>query len=53
MKRRSEIQLVLLFIGLVLWGYGQRIDDAYLRYIGIAFFAAATLLRIFKRRAQQ
>jgi hypothetical protein len=53
MKHRSEIQLALLLIGLVVWGYGQRIDNAVLRYIGIACFGAATLLRLFHRRAQQ
>ena len=53
MKYRSEIQLTLLFIGLVVWGYGQRIDHEVLRYIGIACFAVATLFRLFKRRAQQ
>jgi hypothetical protein len=52
MTRRSEVQLALLFVGLVVWGYGQRVDDALLRYIGIVFFAAATLLRFFKSRSQ-
>jgi hypothetical protein len=51
MTRRSEIQLALLFIGLVVWGYGQRVDNELLEYIGIVFFAGATLLRFFKRRA--
>jgi len=37
-------------MGLVVWGYGERIDDPRLRYIGIALFATATLLRFFKRR---
>jgi hypothetical protein len=48
--RRTEIQLALLVIGLVTWGYGQRIDDGRLRAIGIVFFAAATVLRFFKKR---
>ena len=52
MTRRTEFQLALLFIGLVVWGYGQRIDNPLLGYIGIVFFAAATLLRFFKRRDQ-
>jgi hypothetical protein len=50
MTRRTEIQLALLVIGLVLWGYGQRIDDGRLRAIGIIFFAVATALRLLKRR---
>jgi len=47
--RRTEIQLASLGIGLVVWGYGQRVDNGRLQVIGIVFFAAATLLRLFKR----
>ena len=50
MARRTEIQLALLVVGLVVWGYGQRIDDGRLMVVGIAFFAAATLLRLLKKR---
>ena len=50
MKRRTQAQLALLVIGVIVWGYGQRIDDNRLTWIGLAFFAAATLLRFFKRR---
>ena len=53
MKRRTEIQLALLFVGLVVWGFGQRIDNGVLRYIGIVCFAVATLLRLFKRRVEE
>jgi hypothetical protein len=53
MKRRTEIQLALAVMGLIVWGYGQRIDDARLTWIGLAFFAAATLLRFFKKRPEQ
>jgi hypothetical protein len=48
--RRTEIQLALLGIGVVVWGYGQRIESDRLMYVGIAFFAAATALRLFKQR---
>lgn len=48
-KRRTEIQLALAAIGLVVWGYGARTDDRRLQWTGIAFFAAATALRFFKR----
>jgi hypothetical protein len=50
MTRRTETQLVLLLIGLVVWGYGQRVDDPRLRWIGIAFFAVAAALRFWKKR---
>lgn len=48
--RRTEIQLVLAAIGLAVWGYGVRVDDPRREWIGIAFFAAATVLRFFKKR---
>ena len=53
MKRRTEIQLALLVMGLIVWGYGQRTDDSRLTWIGLGFFAAATILRFFKKRPEQ
>jgi hypothetical protein len=53
MGRRTEAQLALLVIGLIVWGYGQRVDDERLRWIGIAFFAVATVLRFAKRRPRE
>lgn len=50
MKRRTEIQLGLLIVGLIVWAAGQRSDDTRLQYAGIACFAVATLLRFFKRK---
>jgi len=47
--RRTTIQLAMLVVGLIVWGYGQRVDDPSLRLIGIAFFALAALLRFFRR----
>jgi hypothetical protein len=49
MDRRTTIQLAMLLVGLIVWGYGQRIEDPSLRLVGIAFFALATLLRFFRR----
>jgi hypothetical protein len=49
-SRRTEIQLALLVVGLVVWGYGQRIDDGRLRVVGIVLFAIATALRLLKTR---
>lgn len=48
--RRTTAQLALLVIGLVVWAYGQRIDDEWLRWLGIVCFAAAAVLRLVKRR---
>lgn len=49
MGKRTTIQLALLLIGLVFWGYGQRVNDPSLRLVGIALFALATMLRFFRQ----
>ena len=49
MSKRTTIQLALLLIGLIVWGYGQRVDDPSLRLVGITFFALATMLRLFRK----
>jgi hypothetical protein len=51
-KHRTEIQLVLAAMGLVVWGYGARNDDRRLTWIGVAFFAAGAVLRFFKKRPE-
>ena len=53
MTRRTEIQLALLAIGVIVWGYGQRTEDSRLTYIGLGFFVVATAMRFFKRRDDQ
>ena len=45
----SHLKLGLATIGLILWGYGVRVDDAPLRWIGIGFLAAAVILRFWRR----
>lgn len=50
-KRRTEVQLALLVIGVIVWGYGQRVEDNRLTWIGLGFFAAATALRFLKRKS--
>jgi hypothetical protein len=52
MTRRTEIQLAILVMGLIVWAYGQRTENDTLTWFGIAFFAAATALRFFKRERQ-
>ena len=47
---RTEIQIGLLVIGMIVWGYGQRVDDGTLRWVGIGIFAVAAALRLLKRR---
>ena len=51
MKFRTEAQLALLLMGVIIWGYGQRVEDNRLTWMGLAFFAVAAALRFFKRRA--
>lgn len=50
MESRTIAQAALLVIGVIVWGYGTRVDDERLRWIGIACFAVAFLLRLFKKR---
>lgn len=52
MARRTEIQLALLVIGLIVWGYGARTEQPRLTWIGLACFAIATVLRFAKKRPQ-
>jgi hypothetical protein len=46
---RTQIQLALLAIGVIVWGYGQRIDDERLTLVGLGFFGLAFLGRFLKR----
>ena len=50
MPPRTMIQLALLVIGVIVWGYGARIDEPRFTWIGIAFFAAAVVLRLLRSR---
>ncbi len=50
MPRRTLAQLALVAIGLIVWGYGQRVDDSRLTLVGIVCFALATILRFFRKR---
>jgi len=50
MGHRTEIQLALLVIGIVVWAVGIRTEMVVLQWTGIGFFAAATILRFFKKK---
>ena len=50
MSPRTIAQLALLIIGLVVWGVGARGEDNRLRWIGIACFGIAFLLRVLRRK---
>jgi hypothetical protein len=44
-------QLALSVIGLIVWGYGTRLDDPRVGWAGVALIAVAALLRFAKRRS--
>lgn len=50
MQRRTMAQLALVFIGLVVWGYGARTDDSHITLAGLGCFALAFVLRLLKRK---
>lgn len=50
MSALTQLKLGLVLIGLILFGYGLRVDNERLRWIGIAFLAAAVVLRFVRRR---
>lgn len=46
----TTAQVALAVIGLLVWGYGARIEDGRIGWVGIAMVAAASVLRFAKRR---
>lgn len=48
MSSLTKLKLGLTIVGLVLFGYGVRMDDGRIRLVGIGFVAAASLLRFVK-----
>ena len=49
LPRRTIAQIALALIGLITFGYGIRVDHEPLRWIGIAFRAAAFALRFWPK----
>jgi len=45
----TKVKLGLTIIGLILFFYGVRVDDARLRMIAIGFVAVASLMRFLRR----
>ena len=46
--RRTIFQVAFVLMGLIIWGYGHRVDDPTIRLVGIAFFAVSFVLRFFR-----
>lgn len=49
MSRLTQLKLGFTTMGLLVFGYGYRVDDSVLRWIGIAFVAVAFCLRLVGR----
>ena len=50
MTRLLLARTVLAAIGVVIWGYGYRVDDARIRLAGIAVLAVSLFLRYLPKR---
>jgi asparagine N-glycosylation enzyme membrane subunit Stt3 len=50
-----RLKLALVAIGLIIWAWGSRVDDSYLRIVGIVVLMIAVLMRFVgrPRRAKQ
>ena len=46
----TSIKVAVAAIGICVWAYGFRIESPRVRWIGIAFLAAAVALRLVGRR---
>ena len=50
MTRFTQLKLAFAVIGLIVWVWGQRVDDPAIRWVGIAFLAASVLMRFLPKR---
>ncbi|HEY7234159.1 MAG TPA: hypothetical protein VH539_08405 [Gemmatimonadaceae bacterium] len=53
MSGLTQAKLGLAVAGLILWGYGARVDVEWLRWAGIGFLAAAAILRFVGPRSSR
>lgn len=53
MSGLTQAKLGLALAGLILWGYGARVDIEWLRWVGIGFLAAAAILRFIGPRSSR
>ena len=47
----TTVKIALAVAGLLAFGYGIRVDSATIRWVGIAFVAAAAVLRFVRPRS--
>ncbi len=50
MTKLLAARLVLMVIGIVVWGYGYRVENEQTRVAGMAVLAVALLLRLVPKR---
>lgn len=50
MNTLVRLKLALVVIGLIIWVWGYRVDDSYLRIVGIVVLLIAVLMRFVGRR---
>ena len=50
MKAVLVTRVVIAALGVIVWGYGYRIDDSRIRLVGIVALAVSLLLRFVPRR---
>lgn len=53
MSALTQLKLGLALAGLILWGYGVRAEENWLRWAGIAFLAAAAIMRFIGPRSSR
>jgi hypothetical protein len=49
-KTYSQLKIACAVVGLLVWGYGYKVDSPTLRWIGIGFLALAVVLRLLPKR---
>ena len=49
MTRLALIKVALAAVGIIVWGYGTRVDDAQLRMVGMSLLVVAVALRLLPR----
>ena len=49
MSSLTRAKFALALIGMILFGYGVRVDDDRLRWMGIGFLAVSLILRWWRR----
>ena len=46
MPSLTVIKVALAVVGLIIFGYGVRVEEPWLRWVGVGFVAVAWLLRV-------